>query len=62
MANKSNSAVRFIGKSTACQSAFRFYLTFSKNSVIAKQLGKIGNLKIIYGIPTVAAHLRAALC
>ena len=28
MANKSNSSVRFLGESTACQSAFRFYLTF----------------------------------
>ena len=27
-ANKSNSSVRFLGESTACQSAFRFYLTF----------------------------------
>ena len=29
-ANKSNSSVRFLGESTACQSAFRFYLTFRK--------------------------------
>ena len=29
MANKSNSSVRFLGESTARQSAFRFYLTFS---------------------------------
>ena len=28
-ANKSNSSVRFLGESTARQSAFRFYLTFS---------------------------------
>ena len=28
-ANKSNSSVRFLGVSTACQSAFRFFLTFS---------------------------------
>ena len=28
-ANKSNSSVRFLGESTACQSAFQFYLTFS---------------------------------
>ena len=27
-ANKSNSSVRFLGESTAHQSAFRFYLTF----------------------------------
>ena len=27
-ANKSNSSVRFLGESTARQSAFRFYLTF----------------------------------
>ena len=29
-ANKSNSSVRFLGESTAHQSAFRFYLTFSR--------------------------------
>ena len=29
-ANKSNSSVRFLGESTARQSAFRFYLTFTK--------------------------------
>ena len=28
-ANKSNSSVRFLGESTACQSAFWFYLTFN---------------------------------
>ena len=28
-ANKSDSSVRFLGESTARQSAFRFYLTFS---------------------------------
>ena len=28
-ANKSNSSVHFLGKSTARQSAFRFYLTFN---------------------------------
>ena len=28
-ANKSNSSVRFLGESTARQSAFRFYLTFN---------------------------------
>ena len=27
--NKSNTSVRFLGESMACQSAFRFYLTFS---------------------------------
>ena len=27
-ANKSNSSIRFLGESTARQSAFRFYLTF----------------------------------
>ena len=30
MANKSNLSVCFLGESTARQSAFRFYLTFSK--------------------------------
>ena len=30
MANKSNSFVHFLGESTACQSAFRFHLTFRK--------------------------------
>ena len=30
MANKSNSSVRFLGESSACQSAFRFYLINSK--------------------------------
>ena len=29
-ANKTNSSVCFLGDSTACQSAFRFYLTFSR--------------------------------
>ena len=29
-ANKSNSSVQFLGESTACQSAFRCYLTFKK--------------------------------
>ena len=29
MANKSNSSIRFLGESTARQSAFRFYLTFN---------------------------------
>ena len=29
-ANKSNSSVRFLGESTARQSAFQFYLTFNK--------------------------------
>ena len=29
-ANKSNSSVRFLGESTARQSAFQFYLTFKK--------------------------------
>ena len=29
MANKSNSSAHFLGESTARQSAFRFYLTFS---------------------------------
>ena len=29
MENKSNSSVQFLGESTARQSAFRFYLTFS---------------------------------
>ena len=33
MANKSNSSVCFFGESTARQSAFRFYLTFSKHRV-----------------------------
>ena len=39
MANKSNSFVRFLGESTARQSAFRFYLTFilSKLSDICKK-------------------------
>ena len=32
-ANKSNSSVRFLGESTARQSAFRFYLTFNKDTV-----------------------------
>ena len=32
MANKSNSPVRFLGESTARQSAFRFFLTFSGHS------------------------------
>ena len=32
MANKSNSSVRFLGESTAHQSAFWFYLTFSVDS------------------------------
>ena len=31
-ANKSNSSVRFLGESTARQSAFRFYLTFRAKS------------------------------
>ena len=31
MANKTNSYVRFLGESTAHQSGFRFYLTFSGN-------------------------------
>ena len=29
-ANKSNSTIHFLGESTTCQSAFRFYLTFSQ--------------------------------
>ena len=29
--NKSNSSVRFLGESTARQSAFRFYLTFKRS-------------------------------
>ena len=33
MANKSNSSVRFLGESTARQSTFRFYLTFSCQSI-----------------------------
>ena len=39
-ANKSNSSVRFLGESTASQSAFRFYLTFRR--IIRKhiELGK----------------------
>ena len=39
MANKSNLPVRFLGESTARQSAFRFYLTFilSKLSDICKK-------------------------
>ena len=32
-ANKSNSSVPFLGESTARQSAFRFYLTFSTYTV-----------------------------
>ena len=37
MANKSNLSVRFLGESTACQSAFRFYLTFG---VYTKKLNR----------------------
>jgi hypothetical protein len=44
-ANKSNSCVRFLGESTARQSAFWFYLTFSNNT----------NLKILPKI-TLAPH------
>ena len=32
--NKSNSSVCFLGESTACQSAFRFYLTFSRSKYL----------------------------
>jgi hypothetical protein len=38
-ANKSNSSVRFLGESTARQSAFQFYLTFR---YFAKRFGKFG--------------------
>ena len=31
MASKTNSSVRFLGESTACQSGYLFYLTFSGN-------------------------------
>jgi hypothetical protein len=33
MANKTNSSVRFLGESTARQSTFRFYLTFSGQKI-----------------------------
>ena len=35
-ANKSNSSVRFLGESTACQSAFQFYLTFRHSTGFVK--------------------------
>ena len=44
-ANKSNSSVCFLGESTACQSAFRFYLTFTQESKLVHiksySLGKL---------------------
>ena len=51
MANKSNSSINFLGESTACQSAFWFYLTFRLAStdsalkgfeVLARNLIKFG--------------------
>ena len=45
MANKSNSSVRFLGESTALQSAFWFYLTF-KHVIKAAMIGiKLTRLK-----------------
>ena len=47
-ANKSNSSVCFLGESTAHQSAFWFYLTFSKSEP-----------KILCLLPTQALHNKA---
>ena len=42
-ANKSNSSVHFLGESTARQSAFRFYLTFSNTLYLLIHLWPLGD-------------------
>ena len=48
MANKSNSSVRFLGKSKARQSAFWFYLTFSCLILSAKNIKLCNTLKVVF--------------
>ena len=54
-ANKSNSSVHFLGESSARQSAFRFYLTFSTVTHYLQQA-----VLTLVGCPLVRAKLLAA--
>ena len=47
-ANKSNSSVRFLGESTARQSAFWFYLTFNKKYVMTVRCGICGSFYLSF--------------
>ena len=46
-ANKTNSFIRFLGEYTACQSCFRFYLTFNISNINFSLFEKIQQFSII---------------